>query len=51
MTRWLRLGLHVKTIQELGGGESLEVMLDTYAAVMPDDLEGAVPLIDTRPPE
>ena len=50
MTRWLRQRLHVKTIQRFGGWESLKVMLDTYAAVMPDDLEEAIPLIDTPPP-
>jgi integrase len=37
MTMWLRRGLPLKMIQRWGGWHSLKVMLDVYAAALPDD--------------
>lgn len=37
MTLWLRSRIALPMIQKMGGWKSLKVMLDTYAAVLPDD--------------
>lgn len=37
MSLWLRANLPLKMIQKMGGWKSLKVMLDVYAAVLPDD--------------
>lgn len=46
MTMWLRAGVRLKIIQQWGGWHSLKVMLDTYAAVIPDDHADAMHQVD-----
>jgi integrase len=45
MTYWLRMIKEPKTIQLWGGWKSLKVMLDIYAAVLPNDNERAAALL------
>lgn len=46
ITNWLRRGLSLPLIQKWGGGSSLKVMLDVYAAVLPDDEDRAIELLE-----
>lgn len=47
MSLWLRAQLPLKKIQQMGGWASLRVMLDTYAAVLPDDDDLVVAGLET----
>lgn len=46
MSMWLRQGVDLKLIQRWGGWHSLKVMLDTYAALLPDAEQNAVVLLE-----
>lgn len=46
MSLWLRAQVPLKMIQQMGGWASLRVMLDTYAAVLPDDDDRVVAALE-----
>ena len=46
MLMWLRKGVDLKLIQAWGGWNSLKVMLDTYAALLPGAEEYSIALIE-----
>ena len=48
MTMWLRQGLDLKLIQSWGGWNSLKVMLDTYAELLPRADDESVALLEGR---
>jgi integrase len=48
MSMWLHQGLDLKLIQKWGGWNSLTVMLDTYAALLPGAEEDSIALLEGR---
>lgn len=50
MTMWLRHQVPLKLCQRMGGWHSLKVMLDVYAAVLPDDIDVAIAALEDEGP-